>query len=68
MKKKVASRKIPAKRRRRSSLVNLYSRNFVASPSAIRENSGESLEQPSPYKYVPSTVTYGVIQPPLLQW
>jgi len=49
-------------------LLKLYSRYFVQSPHAVDDRSRISLEQPSPFKDVPSVATSGVGEMPLIPY
>ena len=63
---KKTSKRTSKKKASRASLAGVYARYFVSSPSAIDQKSNISLEQPSPFKAVPSVVTYSVGEPPLM--
>lgn len=47
-------------------LADQYSKYFSPLPYAVDHRQAGSLEQPSPYKPVPSVVTYGIGLPPLV--
>ena len=63
MKKKTGKKKVRATK---SEFERLYRRYFVQLPNAVDEQYGGSLEQPSPFKSVPSVVTYGIGQQPIV--
>ena len=46
--------------KKKSALISQYNQFFAASPGAVGGKYGESLEQPSPFKSVPTVVTYGI--------
>ena len=59
----------PARRQKtptRPAWENYYNRFFAPLPTAVDGNHGGSLEQPSPYRSVPSVVTYGVGECPIV--
>jgi hypothetical protein len=63
---RMRQRKPPVKLRSNKPLEKLYAKYFTPSRTALDERTGGSLEQPSPFKTVPSVVHYGVSQPNLL--
>lgn len=54
------------KSKRKVSLQRCYTQYFFPARLAVDENDNVSLEQPSPFKTVPSVVTYGVGESPML--
>jgi hypothetical protein len=53
-------------RQKPRSLSDQYAKYFVPASHAIDKNTGGSLEQPSPFKTVPSVVTYSIGETPLV--
>jgi hypothetical protein len=60
--KPIASAQNGSKKAKTPPLERRYSHFFVAVPSPLWQHDGDnfSLEQPSPYKWVPSKTTYGI--------
>lgn len=48
------------------SLEDQYGELFRYNPATIIEGEGDSLEQPSPLKIVPSLTTYGAYEEPIV--
>lgn len=48
------------------SLEEQYGELFRYNPSLVSQDNGDSLEQPSPLKIVPSLTTYGAYEEPII--
>ncbi len=68
MKQEKSKIKRRSKKVGQTELMKKYMAFFVPSPTAVNGTTGGSLEQPSPYRIVPSIVTYGVGQRPIVSF